>query len=64
MDDRASGEIKTRKPAAQRGIQQTALAPDHVRHRAYTISDQSTMNSAMALNFILSAKAPVMRAPA
>ena len=33
MNDRATGKIQSRKTPAQRGIQESSFAPDHVGHR-------------------------------
>ena len=44
------------------GVQQSALAPDHVSHRAVNQSDHSIVNTSIALNFIRSANAPVISA--
>ena len=53
---------RARESAAQRGVQESAFAPHHVRHREVHHQHHSTMNSSMALNFMRSAKAPEIRA--
>ena len=62
MNYGAAGEIKSRNSAAQKCIEQSALPPYHVGHREVDDQLHRTMNRIMALNFMRSAKAPVIRA--